>query len=349
MMEVPDKIEGALMRHFGKERFKRILYGIAHTSYYLPIAFTKGRAAIFHGYTGHSEQPSIKHLVHMLKNTMHFTVFTCDFPDHGLSSDPEKPSDFGKIKSFLRWIHTVRIATYQVLKLRADKQLGVFLIGESGGALAIVRFLQLHPEVQKYLAGVVILAIPLEVDQNAAEWVQRHKRLLEPVFNFLALFFPNFPIADLPDGDKTDPLEYHGRVKAGTAKEIRSAVFDARAREAMEKITVPILFIHSDSDGVALPEHVEIAYRSVATPADKKEFIVYTGAPHRVLHHAVKDIEQWIAKRNAAKDWVPFQQEGLINDVVELPSIWFFAITKTLQLFLRILVRWKKKITTIFE
>lgn len=348
-MEVPDKLEGALMRHYKDRRFKKFLLTIARTPHYLPEKYTKGRAVVFHGYTGHSEQPSVQHLVQILKRKMRFTVSTCDFPYHGLSNDPEHESDLGKITSFRRWVHTVYVMTYKTLMLRSEKEFGVFLIGESAGALAILRFLQVYPEVQKYLAGVVILAVPLEVDQNASQWVQRHKRVLEPVFSLLAWFFPNLPVGDLPEGDREDSLEYHGRVRVRTAKEIRKAVFEARQGQAMAQIKVPILFIHSDSDGVALHEQVEIAFRSVATPEDKKEFIVYRGVPHRVLHYAVKDIQQWIEKRNAIKDWTPFQREGLINDAVELSAILIIAIQKILQLFLRMLRRWQRNIVNVWK
>lgn len=346
-MGAPEELEGALMRHYKDRQFKRFLLTIARTPHYLPEKYTKGRAVVFHGYTGHSEQPSIQHLVQILKHKMGFTVSTCDFPYHGLSNDPGKESDLGKIISFRRWVYTVYVMTYKTLMLRSEKQFGVFLIGESAGALAILRFLQTYPEVQKYLAGVVILAVPLEVDQNASRWVQRHKRLLEPVFSLLAFFFPNFPVGDLPEGDRADSMEYHGKVRARTAKEIRDAVFEAR--RVMGKIEVPILFIHSDSDGVALPEQVEIAYRSVATPEDKKEFIIYKGVPHRVLHYAVKDIERWIEMRNQTKDWVPFHREGLLNDAVELSAIWVLAITRTLQLLLRTLLRWRKNMVALLE
>src|SRR3989344_6092558 len=344
-MEAPKEFEGALMRHYRERQFKKFLLTIARTPHYLPEKYTKGRAVVFHSYSGHSEQPSIQHLVQVLKHKMGFTVSTCDFPYHGLSNDPEKKSDLGKIPSFRRWIHTVYVMTYKTLMLRSEKQFGVFLIGESAGALAVLRFLQLYPEVQKYLAGVVLLAVPLEVDQNASEWVQRHKRSLEPVFELLSWFFPNFPVGSLPEGDREDSLEYHGRVRVRTAKEIRSAGIGAR--QAMGKIEVPILFVHSDSDGIALPEPVETALRSVATPGEKKEFIVYRGVPHKVLHHAVKDLQQWVERRNAAKDWTPFRQEGLLNDAVELSAILFIAVQKIVQLFLRMLRRWKRNIADV--
>src|SRR3989338_150733 len=348
-MRAPEEFESALMRHFKKDRFKNLLFRVAHKSFYLPVDFTEGRAAIFHGYTGHSGQPAIRHLTDILYEKMNFTVFLIDFPYHGKSNDPKKPSDLGKVSSFLRWIHTVHVSTYQVLKLRSGegKQPGFFLIGESAGALGIIRFLQVHPDIQKYLAGVVILAIPLEVDQNASKWVQKHKRLLEPVFSFLAMFFPNIPVGNLPEGDKADTLEYHGRVRARTASEIRNAVFEAR--RAMGKIKVPILFIHSDSDGVALPEQVEVAFRSVETPEDKKEFIVYRGVPHRVLSYALKDIERWIEKRNETKDWVQFQQEGVVNETVKLSSKWVLALKETLMFIPRVLLHWGKSFVDLYE
>lgn len=352
-MKAPHELEGALMRHFMKDRHKRLLYHIAHTSYYLPIEFTNGRATIFHGYTGHSDQGPILHLVQVLRRKMGFTVFTCDFPYHGLSNDPKKPSELGKIKSFLKWIHTAHVGIYQILKMRdhlpgesgKKRKLGRFIIGESAGIVAPLRLLQIHPSIQKHIAGVVILALPLEVDQNASTWVQEHKRFLEPIFGLLARVFPNLPVGDLPKGDHKDALEYQGRIRARTAKEIRDAVFEVR--KALEKITVPVLFIHSDSDGVALPGPVEVAYRTVSTPEDKKQFIVYRGAPHKVMHLAVDDIQRWIEERNAAQDWEPFPvpEEGVVNETVKLSSSVWVAVSNIILYVPRVLRLWWKKIS----
>lgn len=336
-------------RHYKKNKSKGFLRHLSHNLHHLPIETTHGRVAIFHGYTGHARQAAIRHLTDVLLEKMRFSVTTCDFPFHGLSNDPEKPEDLGKITSFRRWVHTVRVMTYQVLKLWNDGSLGIFLVSESSGALALLRFLQVNPEIQKYLAGVIILAVPLEVDQNASVWVQRNKKLLEPVFSFVAWTFPNLGVGALPDGDKTDTLEYHGKVRARTAKEIRDAVFEARKIMELAKITVPMLFIHSDSDGVALPGRVEIAYRSVATPADKKDFKIYRGAPHKVMHLAVDDILLWIRGRNAAKDWMPFQEEGVVNESVKLSAAWVYAIQKTLLFIPTILPFLRKNFVAIFK
>ncbi|MDO8520884.1 MAG: alpha/beta hydrolase [bacterium] len=314
----------------------------------MPIKVTKGRAVFLHGYSGHSGQPSIRQMADVLYEQMGFTVFTVDFPFHGLSNDPEKPEDLGKITSFRQWVNTVGAATRQVLKLRSEKNPGTFFICESAGALAEVRFLQLNPEIQKYIAGVVIVAIPLEVDQNAAKWIQKYKRLIEPVFSFVALFLPNLGVGDLPPGNKEDKLEKHGKIGARPAKELRDAAI--AARRAMKGINVPILFIHGDSDNVALREPVEIAYHEVATPEDKKEFIVYRGAPHRVLQQAMGDIRRWMEKRNEAKDWVPFQEEGVVNETVKLSAALLFAL-KLLLLYIptifplvrkNLAIAWKK-------
>ena len=82
-MRAPEEFESALMRHFKKDRFKNLLFRVAHKSFYLPVDFTEGRAAIFHGYTGHSGQPAIRHLTDILYEKMNFTVFLIDFPYHG--------------------------------------------------------------------------------------------------------------------------------------------------------------------------------------------------------------------------------------------------------------------------
>ncbi len=347
-MGTHEEFESALMRHFKERRFNEFLRTIARTPHYLPERHTKGRAVIFHGYSGHSEQPPIQHLVQVLKRKERFSISTCDFPHHGLSNHPDKEANLGKIVSFRQWVFTVYVMTYKTLMLRSKEPLGVFLIGYSAGALAILRFLQLYPEVQKYLAGVILVSVPLEVDQNASALVQKYKRFLEPVFNMVAWLLPNLPVGKLPEGDKEDKLEYHGKVKAGPAKEIRNAVRDART--AMKDITVPILFIHGDMDDIALSGPVEVAYRSAGTPDDRKQFIVYKGVPHKILHHAVKDIQEWITERNKAKDWVPVQRkEGMLNDAVKLSSIWFFAITETLHLIVNMLLRWVRNLALFFR
>lgn len=342
-MGAPEQFESALMRHFKERRFNEFLRSLARTPHYLPERHTKGRVIICHGYSGHSEQPPIQHLVQVLKRKEHFSISTFDFPHHGLSNHPEKEANLGKIPSFRQWVYSVYVMTYKTLMLRSKEPLGVFLIGYSAGALAILRFLQLYPEVQKYLAGVVLVSVPLEVDQNASEWVLKYKKFLEPVFNMLAWLLPNFPVGKLPEGDIEDNLEYHGSVKAGPAKELRNAVRDARL--AMKDINVPVLFIHGDMDDIALSAPVEVAYRSLGTPEDKKQIIVYRGVPHKILHHAVKDIQEWIRERNKAKDWVSVhRKEGMVDDAVKLSSIWFFAITETLNLIFGMLLRWWKQI-----
>ena len=235
-MRVPKELEGAVMRHFKERRFDAFLRTIARTPHYLPERHTKGRVVIFHGYSGHSEQQPIQHLVQMLKRKEHFSISTCDFPYHGLSNHPDKESDLGKIASFRQWVFTVYVMTYKTLTLRSREPLGVFLIGYSAGALAVLRFLQQYPEVQKYIAGVVLVSVPLEVDQNASAWVLKYKKFLEPIFNMVAWFLPNLPVGDLPEGDPEDTLEFNGRVRAGSAKELRNSVREAR--EHMKDIEV---------------------------------------------------------------------------------------------------------------
>lgn len=352
LMKAPSELESAFRRHYKEKRFDRFLRSLYRKPHYLPEETTNGRAVIFHGYSGHSEQPHIQHLVHILETVERISTSTVDFPHHGLSHNPDHPEDLGKIKSFRSWVHTVYTTTYKTLGLRSERNLGVTLIGFSAGALAILRFLQLYPEVQKYLAGVILVAVPLEVDQNASEWILKYKRYLEPVFNMLAWFFPNVPVGSLPEGDKNDRLEYHGKVRARSAKELRDAVRDAREGEAMGKINVPILFIHGDSDNIALAGPVEIAYQSIGTPENKKHFIVYRGAPHRILHQAVADIQEWIRARNAAKDWVPVRREKqefgyVVEKTVRLSSIWFFAFQETLQWFADIVFDIRNSVTRI--
>lgn len=340
-MGTPQDFRSAVIRHIKQNRDNESLRNLFRAPRYMPEKYVKARAVIFHGYSGHSEQPHIQHLVHILEQHERISTSLCDFPDHGLSTDPDRPKDHGKIRSFRRWVYTVYTMTYKTLGLRSKKNLGVFLIGYSAGALAILRFLQTHPEVQPYLAGVVLIAVPLEVDQNAAPWVLKYKRYLEPVFNMLAWFFPNMSVADLPEGNKDDPLEYNGKVRARTAKELRDAAH--AAREAMSAIRVPILFIHGDLDSVALSAPVERAYQSVETPADKKRVIIYRGAPHKILHQAVDDVRAWIVERSKTKDWTPvaLAPEDLnyaAEKTVKLASILLFALQEILAWALEILV-----------
>jgi len=342
MKNIPNELRAAFVRHFVLPRFEELLDSLAHGSDYPHAGDTMGRVGIFHGYSTHSHYPEMHGVTTTLLDSG-FSVHRCDFPYHGRSVANGCEKERGQIKSFLRLVHAVHGVTYKTLTTKAKKTLPVFLVGNSIGALAIVRFLEEYPSVQKYLAGVVLIGTPLVITQNADEWVKKHERLLDPMFEFISRILPLLPVGELPPGDGTDPKEYNGKITARTAQQMyRSA---KTARRKASRIMVPILCIHGAKDETALLSGVEDFIGNVSTPLEKRKLIIYPDGGHRIFKRAVHDAIPWMEEQFVASDRVGLNfQEGLLEDtldsVIEIPAIIMIGMRRLCVVFVRLAIRW---------
>ncbi len=347
MKALPNEVRSAFMRHFVGKRFERLIRSLAREVSYLPEEDTEARAAVFHGYSRHSRYPAMHTVTDILLDAF-CSVSKCDFPYHGRSVPKAQPGERGQIKSFLRLVHAVHATTYKVLTVDSNRQLSVFLIGNSAGALAILRFLQEYPHVQKYLAGVVLIGTPLSITHNASEWVRRHEKVLDPMLDFVSRILPTLPVGDLPRNNSDDPHEYHGKIRARTAQQMYRTANAVQAKP--DSIQVPILFIHGDQDQHALVGAVQEMYAKI--PSLDKQLIVYPGAGHDIFVRGAHDAVKWMKERydnpgaavtNPVENLIP------IEDLIRASGVILAALTELFEIVVVIIVRYPKRIQSLWQ
>lgn len=299
----------------------------------------KGNVIILHGYRGHVRAPHFKELANAFDDEF-FNVVTCDLPNFGRSA-PLDPKYRGQIPSFNALIEVAKAMTYAILTSRSKNRLPLFLIGYSIGALTILRFLEKYFSIQKYIAGVVFISLPLQVEQNADKRLLRYRHVLEPLFGVFAHVLPHMPVAKYAPDEFShgDADHYKGDMSAVTANEILRA--SKLGREGVGRINISALFVHGALDYVAPLEPVMHAFYGIATPADMKEMIIYNEVDHYVLQRhrkAIIDIVSWVKMRAEANPIAPMRNdefsEGLIQrSVRELFVIVFSALAQIILLF----------------
>ncbi|HSE35010.1 MAG TPA: alpha/beta fold hydrolase [Candidatus Paceibacterota bacterium] len=345
MKDIESHVSGAFIRHFKQHRFAKLLGAVARNHHYLPSRPARANVIVVHGYRAHSRTQYFRAFIDRIRDASWYNVFTVDLPGHGRSVAPEREKERGQIRTFVRIIRTVYAMTYKVLSLRPYDQLPTILVGYSLGALAIVRFLEEYPSAQKHIAGVILIAPPFEVDQNASETVLKYRRVLSPTFDLLSRIFPNWNISD-PDHTYDDPLHYNGPLRMRTAASIRSAVSDANAKLGV--IRCSVLFIQGEDDLVAPLGATERAFSAIATPPACKAIHIYPGVDHDIFEHRdtqkiVGEILRWIDQHAERAEFERVDFSGLFDDVVEISSIWWFALVNTLTVFQKMLVRYLER------
>lgn len=350
MKTLPNEVRSAFMRHFVVKRFERLIRSLARDISYLPEEDTEMRAGVFHGYSKHGRYPDMHTVTDILLDA-YCSVTKCTFPYHGRSVPKNRQKERGQIKSFLRLVHAVHATTYKVLTIDSEKRHPVFLIGNSAGALAILRFLQEYPKVQKYLAGVILVGTPLSITQNASEWVRKNEKVLDPVFDFIAHILPTLPVGDLPEGNTADAQEYNGKIRARTAQQMYRTAKSVQHNMHLIN-SVPVLFIHGSEDRHALLGAVEEAYKNIPLPEHDKKMLVYAGAGHDIFVRATYDAVKWMQeRRNAPGKEVSNPTENLIpiEDLIRASSVILAAVTELFEIVILVIVRYHKKIQSLLK
>lgn len=342
MKDIESHVSGAFIRHFKQHRFEKLLGAVARNHHYLPRGPARANVVVVHGYRAHSRTQYFRAFIDRIRDASWYNVFTLDLPGHGRSVAPAREKERGQIRSSVRLIRTVYAMTYKVLSLRPYDQLPTILVGYSLGALVILRFLEEYPSAQKHIAGVILIAPPFEVDQNASEAVLKYKRVLSPTFDLLSRIFPNVNIGD-PDRVYDDPLHYNGPLRMRTAAQIRAIVADSNAK--LPSITCPVVIIQGADDIVAPLRATRCAFPTIGTPIGKKHLVVYPGVGHDIFEHPdtpkiVAEVIRRIDEHASESAFERADFSGLFDDVVEISSIWWFALVNTLTVFQKMLVRY---------
>ena len=253
-----------------------------------------GNVIIVHGYRGNVRAQHFKDLANMFDDA-EFNVASFDLPNFG-KSKPVREELEGQIVWFGALVRSLKSMLFAMLNSQSKSRVPTILVGYSIGALVILRLLQIYPYLQKHVAGIILIAVPLRVDQNARKELLRWKTVLRPFFRLLASVRPGMSVSEYEKDEysQDDPRHYKGAMNALTAYQI--LVASEKARESMGRIGVPVLFIHGADDATAPLEDMERAYGEVVTPRDDKDKIVYPNIDHLVLQkhrHAIQDIVKW--------------------------------------------------------
>lgn len=192
-------------------------------------------------------------------------MYGCDPPNHGFSVIKEENRGF--IKNFNDYMRLGRAMAYYRLWSHPHKDNPTFLVGHSLGALVVLRLLQLKIPLNKNICGAICLSTPLKVDHNVSEWVRVARPVLEFFDPYLAgrRFWDRIPV-DYPD-DLTienfseDKNFYKGPLFLRTAREIHKTA--TVVRKEMEKVDVPILFIHGAQDDISPLSEIENAVKEL--------------------------------------------------------------------------------------
>lgn len=342
--EIMRLLSRSLVTHVVETHYKKILESHAVDIGLVPASIAEATMVVFPGYRMHNRTPHFRDLRAWLK-MKHFNVLTADLPGHGLSVTNEVGR--GQIKSFRAFMYLARAMVFKALSLTPSsasprKSIPIYCLGYSLGGLAWLRLLQRKPYLQDYIAGVILIAPPLEVDQNADPRILRYKRIIAPALPFFARIYPSFHVAR-PDFVVPDGLHYNGPLTLRTAHTIRTE--GMRARQEMHKIKVPVLVIVGEGDVVAHAEAVK-KYFPMITSSDKT-LLVYPGVDHDILEKADarlrRDIAEWMKARIPTALRPMLKEEDVAYMLAELFLVIPHAVIRITRILRKLVIRlWQR-------
>ena len=226
-----------------------------------------------------------------------YAVYAFDFEGHGESEGVRAHiHDFGDMVAdltmFIDVVHN---------ELRS---IPLFLCGYSVGGLVTATYLATHHNVD----GAIFSACALAEGRD----VPPLKRLIAWLVGGL---LPRLPIARLTFGHQMsrdaqevraweeDPLIWHGKMTAGTGKQLMLAT--QAIGKMLNCIDLPLLVLHGSADPLVNPASGTALEKY--SPSIDKTLISYPDALHDLFHETQReqvfeDIRNWLEKR-AAKTW----------------------------------------------
>ena len=247
---------------------------------WLPDGDPTGVVVLVHGYAEHSGR--YLHVAQRLVSAG-YASYAVDHFGHGKSEGPR--ANVNRMSEVVADIdRVVRIAAAQ------HPGLPVFLVGHSMGGLLTLDYVTKTSTGSRYaLTGVAVSAAAIDISIASGP-----ERLLAKV---LSKFVPNLAVTPLDstmvsrdaqvvaDYD-SDPLNYHGRIKARTGAETIATAEKVRAR--LTESDLPILIMHGSGDkGAAVSGSKLLAEKASSKDVTLK---LYDGLYHEVFNEPERDI-----------------------------------------------------------
>lgn len=259
---------------------------------WLPDGEPKAHVAIVHGYAEHSGRYA--HTGAALAQRG-YAVYALDLRGHGRSE-----GDRAYVRSFNAYLLDVRAFLAGVRVRSGDRP--VFLLGHSmGGAIVALLLVVDAPSLRGALLS------------SAAISSAGTPRIVQAIVGLLGRIAPRLSLVKLKASDvsrdpdvveryESDPLVYHGRIRAGLAAALARAVL--RIERDAPSITLPLLIMHGAADALSKPEG-SIALHQQAASSDKT-LKLYEGLAHEILNEPEKgqviaDIVAWLDARSGGR------------------------------------------------
>lgn len=233
-----------------------------------------------------------------------YIAYGLDFEGHGFS-----PGKRAFIADFQHLVDDLA-AFIAVTKAEIDGS-PLFLCGYSMGGCVCATYIAFH---QHDVAGAIFNASALAVSKH----ISSTKKFLARI---LGGAFPRLPLANLTSGVlmsrdpaeiakyDTDELTYHGKITAGTGKQLLLA--NERIEKHLDRVVIPFLVLQGTGDTLVDPEGAKAIY--ALSPGKDKSMQLYRDALHDLFHESNREevmahLKAWLDGRTKIRQGAPAER-----------------------------------------
>jgi alpha-beta hydrolase superfamily lysophospholipase len=249
-----------------------------HTVHQAAVGNPKALVIVVHGISEHIGR--YEHVIDFLSKAG-YEVYGLDHRSHGKSD--------GKIRihtdTHTRFVEDLKQFYDSIKAKHPDKK--IFLLGHSMGSLISLQFVLAYP---KTLAGLVVTGTATDVGSSVSS-------VLRNLGNFINRFAPQTPLSpplgvegltndpDMQAKWRADTLTYKGATRISMGKFIieTGEKIQARAKE----ITLPIMFMHGESDILTPISGSHIMYERVGS--SDKTIHTYPNMQHEIMNEVERN------------------------------------------------------------
>lgn len=254
-----------------------------------PVGAQRAVVVLAHGYAEHAGR--YEYLAGKLSERG-IGVYALDHWGHG-KSDGER----GFVPGFS--VYTDGLDALRARIKERNSDVPFFLIGHSmGGLIASAHLI----DSQTHYAGAILSgpAIKAAVEPSRLTmWISRLLSVLAPRLGVHALDAGQVSRDPaVVDAYLADPLNHTGKMSARLAVEMFDAMATTRAKAS--QITLPMLLLHGDADGLTAPDGSRFLFETVAS--QDKQLKLYPGLYHEIFNEperdeVIADVIGWIEER----------------------------------------------------
>ncbi len=218
-----------------------------------------------------------------------FSVYAFDLPGHGLSSGLRGHID--KFEDYIQILKTVRN-----LITGMNKNRKIFVLGQSLGALILIRYLERYSDID----AAVAISAPLALYNKVSRCKVLAAHLLN-IVNPKICFLDTNVKAEYLTHDRRICREYDSDRLVFYQRSVRLYIGFNKARQCAfkqaAKIKIPMLILAGGCDKIISLDKLQEFYNQLGSL--EKKFTVYDGLYHEILNEPAKetiilDILEWM-------------------------------------------------------